>query len=1305
MRVEQLELLAYGHYAGTDLDLSEPKSGLTIVVGPNEAGKSTARRALLAALWGFARGAPDAYRYGSAGLRLGMTLRSAKGAELHAVRQGAGRGKLVDARGGALGEDAMAAFLGGTTKELYERLFCVDHDELRLGSEALLDTGGEIGRLVFGAALGARSLSEVLRRLDARAGELYKENGRRQPVVESLAAYREAMRQTRELRVRSRDVDRRRQAVEDAQARVERLRSQLEERRAELARRERISTALPLVAQRVELVRSLREVEAEGVLPTAGWAERAAASQAALEELDERRRRVATRRSGLEAQISGIGVDRAVLARSAQIELVVEGLDRYKNNAEDLPKLQGRLRVARQGLEDCYRRLGIAPGQEAGDWAVSDGELAHVEDLAAAHAALAQALTTAAGELAKLDAEIDEGARRLEAIAAPADVGELVHALTLAAPVVVKAAELPATREQIGRLRSDAAALASRLGLGGRTLEEIEGVPAPSSAEVTAAIRDEQVLVERRKGLEEERERHRLKREDLARELEDLARTPGVPEPERLEAARRHREAGWTLVRRALLAQTGATWAPEAAAWTAQGSRRPAPDARDGGLGGPGDVVLHLAGGYETAVVDADAAADERYAHAEDLSRLGQLRVQHEEAALAAEDVERRLVELDDQVQEDRRRWAERWARIGVEARRPTEMVTWPEDHGRLLSSIAQIKTAEQRADTVSQEIAEAAQIVDEALQRLGAPTRPQPGTPTLPQPGTPTRPQPGTPLAMLVARAQEIVRAAGERANAREGAQKDLERARASRVPRLRALDDAREGLAVWERSWSAALVPLRLDAGTSAPAALATVRALRDLAKARGDVEDLEGRIRGIERDMAAFGSLVEAAASGLDLDGAADPLTAAASLRDRLRAAREAETSRRVLQSQLDEVAEELEAIDAELGVSTERLQALRDEARCGPDADVRVVADRANRADGLRRQIADREGTLLEQGGGRTLDAILAEVAGDGADGDRLAARVATLRDEIGGLEADLEAANQLLGEARKDLEAVTDAGTAADAEQRAQGHLALAASAAAEYARTAVAAAVLRQVVAAYGERHRGPILERAGTIFSEVTAGAFTQLLTDTIGDQQVVLAQRRSAEVCAVDQLSDGARDQLYFALRLAGIEYQLSHLDEPLPVVFDDVLVNFDDQRTAVALRTLASLGSRTQVVLFTHHAGVVAAAQGAIEPGQLAVRRLAPRDHGSPPSAQGTPWAAPRPEGFPQPGPTKRPSGTDCAEAILDVVRRVGRPLSKADILAAAQIPEERWPQAIRRLVDAGTLVQEGVKRGARYRAAGG
>jgi len=70
------------------------------------------------------------------------------------------------------------------------------------------------------------------------------------------------------------------------------------------------------------------------------------------------------------------------------------------------------------------------------------------------------------------------------------------------------------------------------------------------------------------------------------------------------------------------------------------------------------------------------------------------------------------------------------------------------------------------------------------------------------------------------------------------------------------------------------------------------------------------------------------------------------------------------------------------------------------------------------------------------------------------------------------------------------------------------------------------------------------------------------------------------------VEAMSEGTRDQLYLALRLATLERYLAHA-EPLPLVIDDILVNFDDERSRATLEVLAELSRRTQVILFTHHA----------------------------------------------------------------------------------------------------------------------
>ena len=74
---------------------------------------------------------------------------------------------------------------------------------------------------------------------------------------------------------------------------------------------------------------------------------------------------------------------------------------------------------------------------------------------------------------------------------------------------------------------------------------------------------------------------------------------------------------------------------------------------------------------------------------------------------------------------------------------------------------------------------------------------------------------------------------------------------------------------------------------------------------------------------------------------------------------------------------------------------------------------------------------------------------------------------------------------------------------------------------------------------------------------------------------------------------LSEGARDQLFLALRLALLERRSG---EPLPFIGDDILASFDDERTRATLALLADYGRRRQAILFTHHRHVADLARAA-------------------------------------------------------------------------------------------------------------
>ncbi len=77
---------------------------------------------------------------------------------------------------------------------------------------------------------------------------------------------------------------------------------------------------------------------------------------------------------------------------------------------------------------------------------------------------------------------------------------------------------------------------------------------------------------------------------------------------------------------------------------------------------------------------------------------------------------------------------------------------------------------------------------------------------------------------------------------------------------------------------------------------------------------------------------------------------------------------------------------------------------------------------------------------------------------------------------------------------------------------------------------------------------------------------------------------------------LSTGAGDQLYLSLRIAAVEEYLEHA-APLPLIADDVFVNYDDDRAAAGLQVLRHLARETQVLFFTHHQHLIDVARKAV------------------------------------------------------------------------------------------------------------
>ena len=274
---------------------------------------------------------------------------------------------------------------------------------------------------------------------------------------------------------------------------------------------------------------------------------------------------------------------------------------------------------------------------------------------------------------------------------------------------------------------------------------------------------------------------------------------------------------------------------------------------------------------------------------------------------------------------------------------------------------------------------------------------------------------------------------------------------------------------------------------------------------------------------------------------------------------------------------------------------KLAAMAREAGAGDPSLIPEAIDRARRRLEALKRVQELESALAQQSRGMSIQQfeIAALSASEGIDQaiESLEARVTTADEEVTRADIAADQAQSQLNEWRKasDLAAIARQ-EAAFSTRRLQDHVA-------EFATLHLARHVLDRAVERYRARNQDSMLARAASFFEQLTGGDFATLEIHHEDGTPVLKAVRSDAArqdaIVTVDGLSDGTRDQLFLALRLAGIERHLAER-EPMPLIIDDVLVNFDDRRARATLGCIAQLSKSTQVLLFTHHRHIVDLAQ---------------------------------------------------------------------------------------------------------------
>jgi uncharacterized protein YhaN len=256
-------------------------------------------------------------------------------------------------------------------------------------------------------------------------------------------------------------------------------------------------------------------------------------------------------------------------------------------------------------------------------------------------------------------------------------------------------------------------------------------------------------------------------------------------------------------------------------------------------------------------------------------------------------------------------------------------------------------------------------------------------------------------------------------------------------------------------------------------------------------------------------------------------------------------------------------------ADLDSLAAALQSADEDARQAEVLDVRIVD--------MDRRLAEIRGELEET------EQHIARLHPPATDSDLDAYR-RKLAESLSKLDEEVEQIQARLVECRDRRKAMaTDEHLSRLYEQK-QARLEEISQAVREWAVLALARHMFEQARKRYEEQRQPAVVRRASTHFRHLTRDRYRDVRMPLDGSDLHVITAGDAAPK-TVGQLSRGTAEQLYLALRFGFIQ-EFARNRDPLPIIMDDILVNFDPSRATAAVETLVQLSEGFQVFYFTCH-----------------------------------------------------------------------------------------------------------------------
>lgn len=1127
MRLKEFNLLAYGKFTDCRLQLPHDAHDFHVIVGPNEAGKSTVRRAIRELLFGMERQSPLGFLHPQSDLKLKAVLEAASGKlEFIRSKQQKSLRSLTD---DALPDGYLATALGSLTEEAFIHLHSLDHTALVKGGRGIVDPSTSVSQMLFQAASGLESFAAVRDTLRERSTELFTARGKKNEYGTASERLATAQKMLKEVQVRSKDWVQASEALDNARSALstERAkRSELEQLRSAWERARRLGSR---IEQYDELLQEF--VDLGDTITFAANAK--AILEQGINELSMASGIAQARESDVQArqeELAAMGLDEDVIALAAEVVQLAQLCGQCVKYPTDIASRKNEVQLwLREALAHA-KQFGWGENEEEIRSRVpQDKVLRTLESLLKEQGGLIEAVRGTKETQGRQQQTLDAVDQKLQDLGESAYEPAVEVALTQAVPYkssAAKARALGATVEAAKARLTNALAAFGRPGL---DVDKLRQMQLPSRERITSIKAARQEIASQLSLRKSRAEELQLSVESLGLQVSQFEAGNKVVTAAEVGVARRKRDSVWGDIKVGTLAITD---------------------------GAPSlDSHLRL----------ADELADARTLSESDAASLQGLRDQHQSAKEQAESQEKLAQDKQRELKEFDATWTTQTTRWGIDEAELDDMHDLLTKRDAVLAADDELQSKEGELRLEQGAAEDAAKALAAAMGTAGIEV------------------VQSRPLVDMVAKAQEYVDDAKNQRITKKTLLQQQADAKLALEQAKQAVTSKTEAVTQWNGRWSAALAAANLQVTDTAEVE-AAIYAGREIRQLLVKVDDHRvSRIDMMQAELELVGKTARKLAQELTpemLEGTPQEISQA--LTARLQRAQAQADKHASASNALNEAQRLLHQAREKADIVKKTMAPVLQLAQVEDPSLALPLVEKTDRKRLLQQEIYSAKLAIERDSDGLSLEKLRLELQEH--EPAEAPGKIQDIKDRLEESDRTMTQLVQTEVTARQAFEAIDGSEKAAVAEAQRQEAIADMSTAGEEYVQLATASSLLKWAVDRYRDRKQGPLLERASSIFDALTIGSFRKLRIDYDQTPPALLAYRSKGAPVKVDGLSDGTRDQLFLALRIAALELQ-SEQGEPVPFIADDLFINFDDERSKAGLKALWNLSTKTQVIFLSH------------------------------------------------------------------------------------------------------------------------